>query len=159
MQFTISAIEKKTSASGKSYAKATLKDTNGIEKVNVTLWSPQCESKVGETLTGELTPNDFKGQVGWNFKAETTSTIFTKKAGNFTKAMETKAENIKEAQERKNDAIKLASLQRDAVLIVTTFYRDSLKLHNDEEMEMTVKAKIEEWKKHLDKTYGDGVPF
>lgn len=159
MKFTIIETKELTAKSGAKFAVATLKNEREEVFSNVTLFAPTNTSKVGETITGELTPNDYNGKTGWKFKQETTTTIFQKKAGNFVKAMETKAENIKEAQERKNDAIKLAGLQRDAVLIVTTFYKENFKLYTDEEMERVVKNKIEEWKEWLDSNYGDVIPF
>jgi len=159
MIFKITKIEMLTSAKGTSFARATVQNEHNQEFSNVTLFSPASNKTVGETLTGELTANDYNGKVGWKFKEETTGTYNKRPAANIGAAMDKKAANIEVAQDRKNDAIKLAAHQRDAVLIVTTFYADAYKLHTPGEMEASIKAQILSWKNWLEMNYGDNKPF
>ena len=109
MKFQITVLEQLTAKSGTKFARASVKNEQGQEFSNVTLFSPQCETAIGGFITGELIPNDYNGKTGWKFKAETTTTNFQKKASNFVanteKAQAVVSANVEKAQESKQTAI------------------------------------------------------
>lgn len=119
MQYTLEWMEKKTTQTGKSYIKASLKDEQGKVTDNVSIWSDfpnYANLALGGSITGELKTND-KGYTNLYPPASTPNSGPSGgyKAKVINDAMEKKAGYISHAQENKEHGIKVSSTIRMAV--------------------------------------------
>jgi hypothetical protein len=139
MKFKIKAIEVKQSAKGVKYAIATVLNENNNEYNNVTLFEPYSSKEIGYELIGQLSPNDYKGKIGWKFLEERTDTLTPRRSPIAIKeAQDTKRKDIAVAQENRAEGVKIASTFRDATLITTAWFaKTNLPFHDEKDIERT----------------------
>jgi len=146
--YKITAIESKTTSTGKAMKTATLEDETGVVVEKVAIWSNYPDFAnlvVGSILTAEIETKQNGQYINLSLKSPSTGGFGANRGGSgaITKAMEKKAENIEKAQENKNESIKIASTFASAVnCAIAEYNKDPHNLDTLEEL-------IRKWRKVL----------
>lgn len=171
MTYTITTIEQVTLNNGKVKKNATLKDPQGAEFKNVTVW-PDFLNFVGlaegMTVEGEIQTkiNNVNGKIYTNHTLNSPRTgtnpqgMGKSSYGGIKAAQERKEGAIARAQENKDESIRISSTARDATLIMTAF-ASKYEHFSDEELQNKWKFwrtwLFTNWDNPVDPN--NGVPF
>lgn len=148
MNYKITAIETKTTSTGKTMKKATIVDEGGVETTDVAIWDsfPNFANlEVGSEVASELEIKQNGNYTNKSLKtpANRTTGAYTRSSGAITKAMEKKEASIEKFQDNKEEGIKISATMRDAVLCAIAEYnKDPHNLDTLEEL-------IRKWRKIL----------
>lgn len=163
IKYQVLKAERKSTSTGKDKIDADLQDFNGVVEEKVTIWSdfPNFASiKVGSEVCGQVTVKTNGQYINKTLYPEKTEGWGGGKKApsvNMNKIMEKKQEGISASQDRKENSIKLAATMRDATLLTLEWIKQENLVMPPTEAE--IKAKWTEWRKWLDQSFGDGVPF
>jgi hypothetical protein len=146
MNYKITALERKTTSTGKSMIKATLIDESNAEATDVAIWSgfqDFANLAVGSTIVGELEVKQNGQFLNKSLKSPMTVNSGASRTTQINNAMEKKADMITKAQDNKGESIKIAGTMRDAVLCAIAEYNKDP--HNLDTLEQL----ITKWRRTL----------